>query len=296
MTLEEAVRLISETLGTNLSIDSKQVANHVCIGSIGNRQIYGPKDKASIMTLLEALSIDQASIPFLATSREWLNALSDVGTALPKSPSLPQNGRLLALSPVSPNNLTLILDILSMQLAAQALYYEDNRLVTLVPEEDQLRDGILALSETLFFEVDAHSNLLLSQRFENAPQVKLAHQSLILMLDAIEKGLLQSPVIFDEVTTNLLMHEWLSSEIGPVSKAILNESLFTQIDEEVEKTAEMLFKMNLNLTDTAKALFIHRNTLIYRLDKIQKQFGLDLRHFEDAFQLKLILSLVKHHK
>lgn len=296
MTLEEAVRLISETLGTKLSIDSSEDSKHICIGNVGSRQIYGPKDKMGIIALLEALSIDQASNPFLAKSQEWAQSLNDVEAPLPKSPSLPHKGRLLALSPVSPNNLTLILDILSMQLAAQALYYEENRLVTLVPEEEQLRDGILALSETLFFEIDAHSNILLSQSFENVHQVKIAHQSLLLMLDAIDKGLIQSPVIFDEVTTNLLMHEWLSSEIGPVSKAILSESLFTQIDEEVEKTAEMLFKMNLNLTDTAKALFIHRNTLIYRLDKIQKQFGLDLRHFEDAFQLKLILNLVRHHK
>lgn len=51
-------------------------------------------------------------------------------------------------------------------------------------------------------------------------------------------------------------------------------------------TIEMFFKKDLNLSDTARQLYIHRNTLVYRLDKVQRQTGLDLRSFDDAITFK----------
>lgn len=62
-------------------------------------------------------------------------------------------------------------------------------------------------------------------------------------------------------------------------------------DPELVETAEAFFANHLNPTQTAKQLFIHRNTLIYRLDKIQKITGLDLRHFDDAMSFRLALMM-----
>ena len=56
---------------------------------------------------------------------------------------------------------------------------------------------------------------------------------------------------------------------------------------------EMLFKKDLNLSDTARQLYIHRNTLVYRLDKVQRQTGLDLRSFDDAITFKILMELKK---
>jgi len=58
-------------------------------------------------------------------------------------------------------------------------------------------------------------------------------------------------------------------------------------------TIDMFFKKDLNLSDTARQLYIHRNTLVYRLDKVQKQTGLDLRSFEDAVTFKILMELKK---
>lgn len=63
------------------------------------------------------------------------------------------------------------------------------------------------------------------------------------------------------------------------------------LDDELSATIEMLFEEELNLTDTAKALFIHRNTLLYRLDKIQKLTTFDLRKFSDSFVFKILWLL-----
>jgi carbohydrate diacid regulator len=58
-------------------------------------------------------------------------------------------------------------------------------------------------------------------------------------------------------------------------------------DEQLFKTVQTFLVCGLNLTDAAEKLHIHRNTLIYRLDKTKKLIGLDPRHFDDALQIKL---------
>ena len=66
------------------------------------------------------------------------------------------------------------------------------------------------------------------------------------------------------------------------------------IDEEILTTVYKFFENNLNVSETSRQLFVHRNTLVYRLDKLQKSTGLDLRVFEDAITFKIALMVVKY--
>ena len=68
------------------------------------------------------------------------------------------------------------------------------------------------------------------------------------------------------------------------------------IDEETLATIDKFFENNLNVSETSRQLYIHRNTLVYRLDKLQKSTGLDLRVFEDAITFKIALMVVKYMK
>lgn len=67
-------------------------------------------------------------------------------------------------------------------------------------------------------------------------------------------------------------------------------------DEETLMTISKFFENSLNVSETSRQLFIHRNTLVYRLDKLQKNTGLDLRVFEDAITFKIALMVVKYMK
>ena len=67
-------------------------------------------------------------------------------------------------------------------------------------------------------------------------------------------------------------------------------------DEETIVTINKFFENNLNVSETSRQLYIHRNTLVYRLDKLQKSTGLDLRVFEDAITFKIALMVVKYMK
>ncbi len=67
-----------------------------------------------------------------------------------------------------------------------------------------------------------------------------------------------------------------------------------EFDEETLTTINKFFENNLNVSETSRQLFIHRNTLVYRLDKLQKSTGLDLRVFDDAITFKIALMVVKY--
>ncbi len=69
-----------------------------------------------------------------------------------------------------------------------------------------------------------------------------------------------------------------------------------EFDEETIATINKFFENSLNVSETSRQLFIHRNTLVYRLDKLQRSTGLDLRVFEDAITFKIAMMVVKYMK
>ena len=79
-------------------------------------------------------------------------------------------------------------------------------------------------------------------------------------------------------------------------KEIFENKSPDEFDEETLTTINKFFDNNLNVSETSRQLYIHRNTLVYRLDKLQKSTGLDLRVFEDAITFKIALMVVKYMK
>ena len=70
----------------------------------------------------------------------------------------------------------------------------------------------------------------------------------------------------------------------------LEKAAVTRLGDELLKTTQSFFENNLNISKTAEALFIHRNTIVWRLDEIERQTGLDLRNF-GAYIAKIIAAL-----
>ncbi len=69
-----------------------------------------------------------------------------------------------------------------------------------------------------------------------------------------------------------------------------------EIDEETLTTINTFLDNNLNVSETSRRLYVHRNTLLYRLEKLEKLTGLDIRVFDDALTLKIALMVVKYIK
>ena len=86
----------------------------------------------------------------------------------------------------------------------------------------------------------------------------------------------------------------------PLCKMFINEIFDKKspedFDEETLMTINKFFENNLNVSETSRQLYIHRNTLVYRLDKLQKSTGLDLRVFDDAITFKIALMVCEYMK
>ena len=69
-----------------------------------------------------------------------------------------------------------------------------------------------------------------------------------------------------------------------------------EVDEEILATVQKFFENSLNISETSRQLFVHRNTLVYRIEKVQKATGLDMRVFEDALTFNIALMVVNYLK
>ena len=77
-------------------------------------------------------------------------------------------------------------------------------------------------------------------------------------------------------------------------KEVFKKGSIESLDQETLFTIQKFFENNLNVSETSRKLFVHRNTLVYRLEKIKKITGLDLREFEDAIVFKVALMVKKY--
>lgn len=75
---------------------------------------------------------------------------------------------------------------------------------------------------------------------------------------------------------------------------IFKDGVQTAVDEEILTTVNKFFENNLNVSETSRQLFVHRNTLVYRLEKLEKATGLDVRTFDDALTFKIALMVVNY--
>jgi carbohydrate diacid regulator len=77
-------------------------------------------------------------------------------------------------------------------------------------------------------------------------------------------------------------------------REVFKKGSIESLDQETLFTIHKFFENNLNVSETSRKLFVHRNTLVYRLEKIKKYTGLDLREFDDAIVFKVALMVNKY--
>ena len=77
---------------------------------------------------------------------------------------------------------------------------------------------------------------------------------------------------------------------------IFGSNIPSELDDETLTTINKFFENNLNVSETSRQLFVHRNTLVYRIEKLEASTGLDIRTFEDALTFKIALMVVNYMK
>ena len=106
----------------------------------------------------------------------------------------------------------------------------------------------------------------------------------------VEKNILA----YNELGIGRLIHQLPPSLCEMFLKEVFEHGAEERFEDEELATVYTFFDNNLNISETARKLFVHRNTLVYRLEKIQKKTGLDVRIFEDALTFKIAMMVADH--
>jgi len=101
-------------------------------------------------------------------------------------------------------------------------------------------------------------------------------------------------VNYDKLGIGRLIYQLPISLCKMFISEVLGDVAVEHFDDEILNTVNKFFENNLNVSETSRQLYIHRNTLVYRLDKLQKMTGLDLRNFDDAIIFKITLMVSKY--
>lgn len=132
---------------------------------------------------------------------------------------------------------------------------------------------------------------------ENIKDVSKSYKEAIMALDVGRSFYAEKTVVgYNELGIGRLIHQLPLSLCDMFLKEVFTGNAFKQLDEETLSTVNLFFENNLNISETARKMYVHRNTLVYRLEKIQKTTGLDVRVFDDALTFKIALMVSQHMK
>ena len=104
----------------------------------------------------------------------------------------------------------------------------------------------------------------------------------------------ESIVSYDNLGIARLIYQLPTTLCETFLKEVFKTGSIDSLDHETLFTIQKFFENNLNVSETSRKLFVHRNTLVYRLEKIKKLTGLDLREFDDAIIFKIALMVKKY--
>ncbi len=104
----------------------------------------------------------------------------------------------------------------------------------------------------------------------------------------------QNIISYDNLGIARLIYQLPTTLCEMFLREVFKQESVERLDQETLFTIQRFFENNLNVSETSRGLFVHRNTLVYRLEKIKKLTGLDLREFDDAIVFKVALMVKKY--
>ena len=149
-----------------------------------------------------------------------------------------------------------------------------------------------ALDDTLNAEFFINANIGIGAVVNSLKEVSLSFKKAQTALEIAQIFELGSIVNSNRLGLGRLIYQMPKKLCDEFLKEVFIGGKLDSLDDETLATVQKLFEYNLNVSETSRKLFVHRNTLIYRLEKVRQLTGLDLRKFEDAIVFQ-VASLVK---
>ena len=101
-------------------------------------------------------------------------------------------------------------------------------------------------------------------------------------------------VSYSKLGIGRLIYQIPMSRCEMFIREVFGEDIPKIFTEENVVTIQKFFENNLNISETARQLYVHRNTLVYRLERLEKAIGLDIRRFDDAMTFKIAMMVLSH--
>ena len=159
-------------------------------------------------------------------------------------------------------------------------------------KEEELLGTARTMVDMLSMEAMISARVGYSAPIDNLRQLPEAFQNALL---ALEIGRIfygsDTVVRYDKLGIGRLIHSLPEKSCRLFLAEVFGDGSPDDFDEETRGIIEAFFENNLNISETARQLYVHRNTLVYRLEKLHMTLGLDLRSFDDAVVLKLAMMI-----
>ena len=165
------------------------------------------------------------------------------------------------------------------------------------PEIDSREVEKLAtnIADTLSTEFYTKVSIGISSTVDNIKDLARAYKEAQVALDVGKVFETEKNIIsYENLGIGRLIYQLPTTLCEMFLQEVFKKGSLESLDRETLMTIQCFFENNLNVSETSRKLFVHRNTLVYRLDKIRKLTGLDLREFEHAITFKVALMVKKY--
>ena len=151
------------------------------------------------------------------------------------------------------------------------------------------------IADTISTEFYTKVSIGISSTVDNIKDLARAYKEAQVALDVGKVFETEKNIIsYENLGIGRLIYQLPTTLCEMFLQEVFKKGSLESLDRETLMTIQSFFENNLNVSETSRKLFVHRNTLVYRLDKIRKLTGLDLREFEHAITFKVALMVKKY--
>ncbi|MBQ8331194.1 MAG: helix-turn-helix domain-containing protein [Clostridia bacterium] len=162
-------------------------------------------------------------------------------------------------------------------------------------EMKEIEKIAINIADTLSTEFYTKVVIGISTMVENIKDLAKAYQEAQVALEVGKVFETEKNIIsYENLGIGRLIYQLPTTLCEMFLQEVFKKGSLDSLDRETLMTIQCFFENNLNVSETSRKLFVHRNTLVYRLEKIRKLTGLDLREFEHAITFKVALMVRKY--
>ncbi len=162
---------------------------------------------------------------------------------------------------------------------------------------EDVKDVAIMLLDTLEAEVMTGARIAYGTIVDDIQQVSRSYKEARMAMDVGKVFYVQHRIhSYRELGIGRLIYQLPISLCEMFIEEVFTAQKPDELEEEELTTINKFFENSLNVSETARQLFVHRNTLVYRLEKLQRATGLDIRNFEDAMTFKIALMVDSYMK